>query len=93
MSVPKIIQVKPTALTKLTQILRSSSSYSGVVAKSVITIPTTQMAAVLVTFNSDLVRASNILVMLTPPKLYTAIVNMPEITKKISRPDEKTSRR
>jgi hypothetical protein len=50
------------------------------VAKSVIIIPTIQIAAVLVTFNKDLVNASNILVILTPPKLYMAINVIPRIT-------------
>ena len=45
-----------------------------------IIIPTTQIAAVLVTFNKDLVNASNILVILTPPKLYMAIIVIPRRT-------------
>jgi hypothetical protein len=64
-----MIQVNPTALTRLTQISKSSNLYSGVVAKSVITIPIIQMAAVLVTFSNDLVSASNIFVILTPSKI------------------------
>lgn len=49
------------------------------------------MAAVLVTFRSDLVNASNIFVMLTPPKLNIAIVTIPENAKKIRSPFSNTS--
>jgi|JI7StandDraft_1071085.scaffolds.fasta_scaffold2221000_1 hypothetical protein len=59
----------------------------------VIIIPTIQIAAVFVTFNNDLVNASNILVMLTPPKLYIAIIIIPEITKNINNPFSNTSRK
>lgn len=49
-------------------------------------IPIAQIAAVLVTFNKDLVSASYIFVTLTPPKLNTAMDNMPAMTKNIKNP-------
>lgn len=81
----------PTAFTKFTAGYRSYNLYYLVVAKTVIMIPITQIAAVFVTFNRDLVRASNILVMLTPPKLNTAIVSIPENARNIRNPFSNTS--
>jgi hypothetical protein len=57
-----------------------------VVAKRVIMMPTSHITPVLVTFKRDRVKASNILVILTPPKLYTAMVRIPEMTKNIRNP-------
>ena len=45
-----------------------------------IIIPTAHMAAVLVTFSNDLVSASNIFVMVTPPKLKIEIEAIPTMT-------------
>lgn len=53
-------------------------------------IPTNHIAAVFVIFSNDLVRASNILVILTPAKLYAEIVMIPRITKVNKRKLEKT---
>lgn len=53
-------------------------------------IPIIHIAAVFVTFRSDLVNASNIFVILTPPKLNIAIVMIPENAKKISNPFSNT---
>ena len=52
----------------------------------VITMPIAQIAAVFVTFKRDLVRASNIFVIVTPPKLKTEITTMPVITSPIKYP-------
>lgn len=86
-----MMKKNPTAFTKFTATDSSYNLYYFVVAKTVIMIPITQIIAVLVTFNSDRVSASNIFVMLTPPKLNTAMVSIPENAKKISNPFSNTS--
>ena len=49
-------------------------------------IPTNQIAAVFVTLSKDLVKASNILVIVTPPKLKILIEAIPTMTKEIRNP-------
>lgn len=86
-----MMKKNPTAFTKLTATDSSSNLYYFVVAKTVIMIPITQITAVFVTLSNDRVRASNILVILTPPKLNTAIVTIPEKAKNINNPFSNTS--
>lgn len=61
---------KPRALTRLTIIFKDYNLRSLFPsADKVIIIPTTQITDVLVTFNNDLVKASNIFVILKPLRL------------------------
>ena len=49
-------------------------------------MPIAQIAAVLVTLSNDLVKASNILVIVTPPKLKTQIEAIPTMTRDSKNP-------
>lgn len=82
--------MNPTHLIKLTATFNDYNLYESDCAKTVIMIPITQIAAVFVMLSNDLVNASNIFVMLTPPKLKIAILRIPAMAKKRRNPFENT---
>ena len=77
-----MIQMNPIAFTKLTATDVDSKWYSFDFTETVMMIPIAHIATVLVTLSKDRVRASNIFVIVTPPKLNTAIEQIPKITSK-----------